>query len=220
MLFTPALPAYTRDVPPGTNEQSKLTTANCDVARFWPAESRSEVIASGYDRLMDIAVNRTGSLVFAEYGTGSVHASNGNESSQLATNLDKPSGIAIDSDDNIYVSERGSGVITRITNGKTDTFVDGLDTPQGISVSGDTLYIVDTGSKSLLAIDISSGKRQTLASSLPVGAPTGITPKPLMSVGNLSGPMTDFTGLTQGVDGTLYISGDAEGSVLALKPNQ
>lgn len=220
MLFSPGFPGFTRGVIAGENGAWIVTTANGDVARFWPAESRSEVIASGYDRLMDVATIGNGSLVFAEYGTGAVHLATGNETTQLASDLEKPSGVAVDSDDNIYVSERGSGRITRIANGKTDTFVDGLDSPQGITCTGGVLYVIDTGSKSLLAIDINNGKQQTLASNLPVGAPTGITPKPLMSVGNLSGPMTDFTGLTRGSDGTLYISGDAEGSVLALKPNQ
>lgn len=225
MLFSPGFPGFTRGVVASGEGEWIVTTANGDVACFWPAESRSEVIANGFDRLMDVTITSNGSLVFAEYGTGKVHtcssqANNGSESSQIASDLEMPSGVAVDSDDNIYVSERSGGRITRISsNGKVDTFVDGLKNPQGITVSGNTLYVIDTGSKELLAIDIGSAAQNTLASNLPVGTPAGITPKPLMGVGDLSGPMTDFTGLALGADGTLYISGDAEGSVLALRPN-
>jgi hypothetical protein len=34
----------------------------------------------------------------------------------------------------------------------------------------------------------------------------------------LSGPMGPFAGIAAGQDGTLYLSADAEGSILAVKP--
>jgi hypothetical protein len=34
----------------------------------------------------------------------------------------------------------------------------------------------------------------------------------------MSGPMGPFAGVAAGADGTLYVSGDAEGSVLAIRP--
>jgi hypothetical protein len=65
--------------------------------------------------------------------------------------------------------------------------------------------------------DLTSGSRQTVAANLPVGAPPGVTPKFLGPIGDMSGPMGAFAGVTAGADGTLYVSGDAEGSVLAVK---
>jgi hypothetical protein len=50
-----------------------------------------------------------------------------------------------------------------------------------------------------------------------VGSPSG-TVVNLGGVPNFCGPMTTFTGVAAGADGTIYISGSAEGSVLALKP--
>jgi len=51
-----------------------------------------------------------------------------------------------------------------------------------------------------------------------VGAPPGVTPKFLRAIPPLSGPMGPFAGIAIGGDGTLYLSADAEGSVMALRP--
>ena len=49
------------------------------------------------------------------------------------------------------------------------------------------------------------------------GAPAGVTPKFLGAIGTMAGPMGPFAGIAAGPDGTLYVSGDAEGSVLAIR---
>jgi hypothetical protein len=79
------------------------------------------------------------------------------------------------------------------------------------------LLTVDTASKTLVACDLSGGGREVLASGLPVGAPVGIRPKFLGPIGDMAGPMINFSAVAAGADGTLYVSGDAEGSVLALR---
>ena len=83
---------------------------------------------------------------------------------------------------------------------------------------GESLYVVDAGLKELIEYNLTSGRRRTLAFDLPVGAPHGVTPKVLKAVGTLSGPMGPFAGIAAGANGTLYVSADAEGSVLALRP--
>jgi len=50
-----------------------------------------------------------------------------------------------------------------------------------------------------------------------VGAPLGVEPKPLVGLPPFSGPQGLFAGLAAGPDGTLYVSADADGSVLALR---
>ena len=72
--------------------------------------------------------------------------------------------------------------------------------------------------KELIEYGLGSGVRRTIASNLPVGAPPGVIPKFLGPIGTLSGPMGPFAGIAAGEDGTLYVSGDAEGSVLAIRP--
>jgi hypothetical protein len=44
-----------------------------------------------------------------------------------------------------------------------------------------------------------------------------VEPKPLKGLPPFSGPQGLFAGLAAGPDGTLYLSADAEGSVLALR---
>jgi hypothetical protein len=95
--------------------------------------------------------------------------------------------------------------------------LDGLSKPQGIAVRGESLYVLDAGSKELIEWDLAGRSRRTIAADLPIGAPPGVIPKVLGPVGNMSGPMGPFAGLAAGPDGTLYVSGDAEGSVLAIR---
>jgi hypothetical protein len=95
--------------------------------------------------------------------------------------------------------------------------VDGLARPQGILVTDGQLYVVDAGAKEVIAFDLASGGRRAIASGLPVGPPPGVEPKPLKGMPPFSGPQGPFAGITIGPDGTLYISADGDGSVLALR---
>ena len=68
----------------------------------------------------------------------------------------------------------------------------------------------------LIEFDLGSKARTTIASGLPVGAPPGVEPKPLKGMPPFSGPQGPFAGVTSARDGTLYVSGDSDGSVLAI----
>jgi hypothetical protein len=124
----------------------------------------------------------------------------------------------VGADDTCFVSESARGRVVKLSGGGTDIMLDGLQVPQGIVLRGTLLYVVDAGAKELVEYDLTSRARRIIASSLPVGAPPGIVPKFLGPIGTFSGPMGPFAGITAGSDGTLYVSGDAEGSVLAIRP--
>jgi DNA-binding beta-propeller fold protein YncE len=79
------------------------------------------------------------------------------------------------------------------------------------------LYVVDAGSREVISFDLSSKARTTIASGLPVGPPPGVEPKPLKGMPPFSGPQGPFAGIAAGPDGSLYVSADADGSVLALR---
>ena len=117
----------------------------------------------------------------------------------------------------VYVGESGAGRVSRLSGGKAETVIDGLGEPQGIAIRGGKLYILDVAAKEVVECALSGGGRRSIAGNLPVGAPPGIVPKPLGGVGDMCGPMTGFAGLAAGSGGSLYLSGDAEGSVLSLK---
>lgn len=216
MLFSPGYPGYSRGVVAAGPGEFIITTANGVVARYWPAKQHSEVLASGFDRLYGVAIAPGGAVIFAEQGTGrvlSVHAGNVVE---LATGLRQPSGVAVGADGTCFVAESAGGRVVKLSGGRTDTVLDGLQQPQGILVRGGLLYVVDAGAKELIEYDVARKVRRTIASDLPVGAPPGVIPKFLGAIGALAGPIGPFAGIAAGADGTLYVSGDAEGSVLAF----
>jgi len=218
LLFTPGTPGWVRGVTADGPGQWIVTTANGTIARWRPAEQAHEELTSGYDRLMDVALSSGGAILFAEMPTGRVLSLEGKNTTELATGLDKPMGVAIGGDGTIYVSEAGGGRVVKIAGGKATTVVDGLGQPEGIAVSGAKLYIVDNGTKEVIESDLVTGARRVIGSSLPVGAPPGVVAKQLGGVGDMCGPMHTFTGIAVGEDGTVFVSGDAEGSVLALSP--
>jgi sugar lactone lactonase YvrE len=134
----------------------------------------------------------------------------------LASALQDPVGVAFDPNGSPLVAESGAGRVVRLT-GSTETVVDGLQRPQGIVVADGTLYIVDAGAKEVIAFGLDTKQRRTIASGLPVGPPPGVAPKPLKGMPPFSGPQGPFAGITAGPDGTLYVSADGDGSVLALR---
>lgn len=217
-LFSPGYPGYARGVAAAGPGEFIVTTANGDVARYWPAKQESKVLASGFDQLYGVAIAPKGAVIFAEQGTGRVLSVQSSNVETLATGLKQPSGVAVGADGACFVSESAGGRVVKLAGGRAQTVLDGLQKPQGILVRGESLYVVDTGLKELIEYNLASGVRRTIAAALPVGAPPGVTPKFLGAIGTMSGPMGPFAGIAAGADGTLYVSGDAEGSVLAIRP--
>jgi hypothetical protein len=216
MLFTPGFPGWVRDVAAGTEGEWIVTTANGTVARWRPAMQEYEQIASGYGLLMGVALASTGDVIFADFATGRVLSVLGKDVSELADGLDGPTGVTIGADGAVYVAESGAGRVVQLSNGRTRIVVDGLQRPHGIVVVGDKLYAADTGSKQLVECDLVTSAHRLIATNLPIGAPPGVEPRFLAGVNGFCGPMTSMTGIAAGADSTLYIAGDAEGSVLAI----
>jgi sugar lactone lactonase YvrE len=195
-----------------------VTTANGTVARGRPQQEAHEQLASGYDRLMGVALTASGGIVFAEWATGRVLLLNGSTTTELARGLDGPMGVAVSKDGGIYVAESGGGRVVRIADGKPKTVIADLRRPEGIAIASSKLYVIDTVAKNLIEYELASGSRRSIATNLPVGAPQGVVVKQLGSVGDLCGPMNTFTGLAVAADGTVFVSGDADGSVLGVHP--
>src|SRR5262249_19569182 len=127
-------------------------------------------------------------------------------------------GVAVGSGSVVFVSLPDQGRIVKIAGGQAETFADGLGRPEGLAERGGKLYAIDTKAKTLIEFDAGSGAHRNIAENLPVGAPSGMVPLRLGGVGDMCGPMWNFTGLAAGGDGTVYVAGDAEGSVLAVRP--
>ncbi|WP_345415528.1 SMP-30/gluconolactonase/LRE family protein [Halioxenophilus aromaticivorans] len=220
MLFSPGFPGYTRGVCAAQEGHWIVTTSNGEVSNYCPVKDTHEIIARGYDRLMDIARLSSGAIVTCEYQSGRLLLLDNNQEQVLSSDLHHPMGITTDEQDTIYVTESASGKILAYSGGRHHTVVDGLTCPEGIDYYNGRLYIADTGDKSVKVFDLNSRQLATIAENLPIGAPPGITPKPLKAVGVLAGPMIPFCGLCVNTKGDVILAGDAEGSVLKLSPTR
>ncbi|HEU4362865.1 MAG TPA: SMP-30/gluconolactonase/LRE family protein [Mycobacterium sp.] len=217
MLFTPGYPGFVRGLAAAGPGELIVTTSGGQVSRYLPAACRSEVLADGFDQLYGVAVGPAG-VVVAEFGTGRVLCVRPGAVDVLAGGLADPVGVAIAPDGACLVAESGAGRVVRITGSRTQTLVDGLQRPQGILVSGDRLFIVDAGAGQVLCTGLGGTAGQSIASGLPIGPPPGVQPKPLKGMPPFSGPQGPFAGIARGLDGTLFVSADGDGSVLALHP--
>jgi sugar lactone lactonase YvrE len=216
MLFWPGYPGFLRGLAAAGSGEFVVTTSGGQIARYRPGDSETDYLADGFDQLYGIAIGPDDDIVFAEFGTGRVHSLRSGSTEVLASGLQDPVGVAFDSGGRPLVAESGAGRVVRLA-GSTQTVVDGLQRPQGILVADGTLYIVDTGAKEVIAVNLHGGDRRVIASGLPVGPPPGVEPKPLKGMPPFSGPQGPFAGITIGPDGTLYVSADGDGSVLTLR---
>jgi sugar lactone lactonase YvrE len=218
MIFSPGYPGFLRGLVPVATRAFAVTTSNGQVALYRPWEDQSEVLADGLDQLYGVAVAPGGAIVVAELGTGRVLSLESGKLEVLAAGLRDPVGVAIDPEGACLVSEAGAGRVIELTRHGVETVLDGLQKPQGILVRQGQLHVVDAGARELIAFDLEKKVRRSIASGLPVGAPPGVIPKPLRGIPPFSGPQGPFAGIAAGPDGTLYLSADAEGSVVALRP--
>jgi sugar lactone lactonase YvrE len=217
MLFTPGYPGFLRGLTSVGNGTFVVTTSGGQVSRYKPAQGESEVLAEGLDQVYGVAVAPSGESVVAELGTGRVLSIRTGKLDVLASGLHQPAGVAIAADGARFVTESGAGRVLQLTGSGVETVLDNVKQPQGILARDQTLYIVDAGAKTLLAFDRKTKQTQTIARDLPVGPPAGVVPKPLRGLPPFSGPQGPFAGVAAGPDGTLYVSADGEGSVLALR---
>ena len=217
MFMTPGFPGNVRGLAALKEGELLVSTANGQVSRYRPAKSETDVLKDGLDQPYGVAAAPGGNVVVAELGTGRVLSIKDGNIETLASGLRSPVGVAIAADGGCFVSEMGAGRVVKVSNGSTETVLDGLQQPQGVLVRDGQLYVVDAGAKTLTALDLKSKAKNVIASGLPVGAPEGVTPKPLRGIVPFTGPQGPFAGITAGPDGTLYVSGDAEGSVLAVR---
>jgi sugar lactone lactonase YvrE len=215
MLFSPGYPGFLRGVASTGPGEFVVTTSGGQVSRYRPATSETEVLADGFDQLYGLAVSPNG-VVVAELGTGRVLSLRSGDIEVLATGLPEPVGVAI-AHGACLVALAGAGRVVEVNGPRIDTVVADLQRPQGICVHDGVLYIVDAGAKELIAFDMNAEVRQTIASGLPVGPPPGVVPKPLKGLPPFSGPQGPFAGIAAAADGTLYVSADGDGSVLAVR---
>ena len=217
MLFTPGYPGFLRGLTASGPGELTVTTTTGQIRRYRPQDAETDLIAEGFDQLYGVAVTRDGVAIVAELGAGRLLAIQGSDVKVLASGLDDPVGVAVTGKDQYLVSEAGAGRVVRVTGSGVVPVIEGLERPHGILVRDGHLYVVDAGARSLVAVDLETGALSTIVSELPVGFPPDVVPKPLRGIPPFTGPQGPFAGIAAAPDGKLYISADAEGSLLALR---
>jgi hypothetical protein len=107
--------------------------------------------------------------------------------------------------------------VVRIDGG-VEVVADHFDTPQGLALADNALVVLDAGTRQLIEIGLKDRQRKVLASNLPVGTGGGLVVKPMPGIpGIFPGPFVPFAGVATGPSGRIFISGDADGSVVAIE---
>ncbi|HUQ54701.1 PQQ-binding-like beta-propeller repeat protein [Lentzea sp.] len=194
-----------------------ITSQSGAVRTYEPEQRVFRTRAEKLARPGGVALRSDGLLVVAETGAGRVVGIDDEDGLVvLAEGLRAPVDVALDREDRCYVSDEEGGVVVRVDDGALVPVVEELQRPQGIAVSGDELFVVETGTRRLLSIDLVTGDRRVEAEELAVGLPPGVARVQPEPVGHASVPVP-FAGVAVGPDGSLYVSANGEGSVLHLR---
>lgn|GEM_PF-124703 len=136
----------------------------------------TEPLYSGFNAPTGIAFDSMGSLYVSNWGSGTVEriTSDGTRSTVM-TGIASPAGIVFDSDDTLYVAAYSGDYIESLaTNGMRKSVAEGLATPTGLCFAKSGLLMAtNRASGELLAINLDSGEKQVIASSLSL--PVGVT---------------------------------------------
>jgi glucose/arabinose dehydrogenase len=208
-LLDNSFPGFVRSLAAGVAGELWLTTIAGDVVQYFPDGRPFSMLARKLKNPYGVARLADGAVAVAEAGTGKLlRVDNAGQVATIAEGLAQPGEVVAASNGTILVSEVGKGQITQVdASGKTAVLVSGLGKPQGLALRQNALLVLDRGAKQLCTVDLATKKPQVIAQQLPVGDPPGCS----------RGPMEFSGGLAVGADGTIYIAGDGEGSVLTVK---
>jgi hypothetical protein len=208
-LLDNSFPGFVRSLAAGGPGELWLTTITGDVVQYFPDGQPFKTLARKLQQPYGLAPVAGGAVAVAEAGSGKLlRIDAAGQVSTIVSDLSRPCEVVAANDGAVFVSELGKGRVVKVeTNGIVTSVLDGLEKPKGIALRQDSLLVLDRGTKELRAVHLSSGQQHTLATHLPVGDPPGCS----------RGPMDFSGGVAVGSDGTVYIAGDGEGSVLTLR---
>jgi sugar lactone lactonase YvrE len=215
MLLQHGFPGYVRGIAMASDGAYVTSNSAGLIARYRPGEEAVPIL-EGLDRAMGVAVAANADIVVCEAGTGRVLGIGpGGQTTVLARGLSAPTGICCNPDGSLIVSEAGAGRVVHIKDGHAATLLEGLVEPHGVTVAGGAALVLDRGTGSLHRIE--DGKAQIVATHLPVGTSSGITVNTLPGIDLLMpGPLLPFSDIATLTDGSIAVSGDADGSIMLV----
>jgi sugar lactone lactonase YvrE len=211
------LPGWVRGLARGANGTLVVTTAEGVVATYHPQTHETIVHQRGLHELYGVVRRPDGAVVVAEGAEGRLLEVSELETSVLARGLARPTGVAAGADGALYVCEADRGRVVCIVGNRVATLVEGLAEPHGVAIANGALFVVDVGSRKLIAHTLATGETETIASYLPVGSPPGTRAHLQPGIPErIPGPLSPFSGIAIGDDGVIYVAGNGDGSVLAI----
>jgi sugar lactone lactonase YvrE len=159
-----------------------------------------------------IVLRDNGDPIVTDFATGTLIALSRTDRKLrdvITDELDGPVGVAWAGPGIVYLTEALGGKLVRINlaDGSKTLICSELSQPEGITVLTDgRVAVVEVGKQRLIAVDPVSGAIDVLATELPVGEPAAQLPAPVYAP----------SGVAQGPDGSIYLTGDRDNSVLKL----
>jgi sugar lactone lactonase YvrE len=173
-----------------------------NTVQVWDPENRQVIVTyPGFTAPLN-AIRFQGDPVVSELGTGRVVRETPGGRVTLAQ-LAVPTGLA-GSGDNLWAADWAMGKVFQLVAGgvvlpEPISVASGLAFPEGLAVGPDgNLLVVETGTGSLLHINLVNGVVTTLASNLQLGMPAPVNAPPTWF----------FNGVAVGPSGTIYVTGD------------
>ena len=217
MLFTPGYPGFLRGLAPAGPGAFVVATSGGQIARYRPGDGETDYLADGFDQLYGVAIGPDDTIVFAELGTGrrALAAVGQRRGAGIGTagpgrrrvRLGRPA-------TGRRIRSRAGGATRRVDRRPWSTACNDRRASWSPTVSSTSSTPAPKRSSR------STWPAVTATPSPPAyqsGPPPGVEPKPLKGMPPFSGPQGPFAGITIGPDGTLYVSADGDGSVLALR---
>ena len=162
-----------------------------------------------------VLADKDGGVLITDYAADAlIHVAGDEERTRttIAQGLGGPVGLARHDANAVYVTGHTDGTVSWVSleDGSRTVIADGLSGPEGLAkLPTGKLAVADVGNQRVVVIDPGNGAQSVVAENLAVGFDLG---------GSGHAPAL-LTGVTSTRDGSIYVTGDVDNSLIRLTPH-